>query len=90
MKKLIINNGNTVVFLVLIALSCNSVSENEKSKKINSDFQWVKIPAGEYILGDSGSLYNPIHQIKSKEFFRSILLAFQTLPLWFCSSPVSV
>ena len=66
--KLKIKELLAVIFISLF-FSCNSSIERKTVEKPKPEFEWVKIPAGEYVLGGENSSVNPIHEIKSDEFY---------------------
>ena len=50
-------------------MGCDNNENHSNSKNPTPEFEWVKIPAGEYVLGGENSSVNPIHKIKSDEFY---------------------
>lgn len=58
-----------VLIFIFLLFSCNSDTKSEKEEIPKPEFEWVKIPAGNYILGGENSIVNPIHEVKSQEFY---------------------
>lgn len=62
-------NSLILFYSIIFIWSCANEKSNARSEITKLEFEWVKIPAGTYILGGENSSVNPIHEVKSKEFF---------------------
>lgn len=60
-----------ILLFLFIGSGCLNQEKKITSDKTLPEFEWVKIPAGTYILGGENSTVNPIHEVESKEFFIS-------------------
>lgn len=61
-----------LVFSIIVLLnSCNSNNNKTLNHENKIEFDFVKIPSGNYILGSDSSVKNPKHIVKYREFYIS-------------------
>jgi sulfatase modifying factor 1 len=60
-----------IICFSLFVYGCVKNDNHSNTKNQNPEFEWVKIPAGEYVLGGENSIMNPIHIVNSGEFYIS-------------------